>query len=223
VWGEPPSEPIHFTENGLAFAADVVQGQKTGFFLDQRDNRARVRGLAAGKRVLNVFAYTGGFSVYAAAGGAREVVSLDVSAPALAHAARNFALNQALPAVAACQHSTWAADAFEALAGLAAQPPFDLVVVDPPALAKQAAETQPALRAYERLTRLSLAALAPGGTLVIASCSSRVSAVAFFAAVQRAARAAGRPLVEFDRTGHAIDHPVRFPEGAYLKCVYATA
>lgn len=221
--GDPPTEPVQFTENGLRFEADVTHGQKTGFFLDQRDNRTRVGKLAAGKRVLNVFAYNGGFSLYAARGGATEVLSLDASGPALASAERNFALNRGQSAVAAARHTVLAADAFEALAELKQGVRFDLVVVDPPAMAKQDREIPAALRAYGRLTRLALDVLTPGGTLVLASCSSRISAAAFFATINRAALAAGRPLVELDRTGHAIDHPVRFPEGAYLKCLFATA
>lgn len=222
--GVPPEGPIRFLENGLRFEADVLRGQKTGFFFDQRDNRARVERLAAGRRVLNVFAYTGGFSLYAARGGATEILSLDVSAPALAAAERNFALNRDLPAVRAARHRTLAADAFAALGELRGRGErFDLVVVDPPALAKQADEIPAALAAYERLAASALGVTAPGGVLVMASCSSRVTADDFFAAVHRAANRAGRPLRELERTGHAVDHPVRFPEGAYLKCLFASA
>jgi 23S rRNA (cytosine1962-C5)-methyltransferase len=221
--GALPDAAIAFRENGLRFEADVLRGQKTGFFFDQRDNRAAVRRLAAGKRTLNVFAYTGGFSLYAAAGGAPEALSLDASAPALAAAERHFALNRDLPRVAACRHTILAADAFDALADLHSQRRrYDLVIVDPPALAKQASEITRAVQSYRRLTRLALAVLAPAGTLVMASCSSRVSADHFFAAVHQSAAQAGRPLREIMRTGHAPDHPVRFPEGAYLKCLFAT-
>lgn len=221
--GSPPEGPVAFTENGLRFEADVLRGQKTGFFFDQRDNRARVERLAAGRRALNVFAYTGGFSLYAARGGATEVLSVDSSAPALVAAERNFALNRDVPAVAAARQRILAADAFAALVRLrAARERFGLVIVDPPALAKQASEIPAALAAYERLTALALRVLAPGGTLVMASCSSRVAANEFFSAVHRAAQRAGRPLRELERTGHALDHPIRFPEGAYLKCLFAT-
>lgn len=222
--GPAPEGPALFTENGLWFAADVLRGQKTGFFFDQRDNRARAGKLAAGRRTLNVFAYTGGFSLYAAQGGAPEVLSIDASAPALAAAERNFDLNRRLPAVAAARHTVLASDAFAALADLRRHSrQFDLVIVDPPALAKREGEVEGAIQAYGRLTGLALDVLAPGGTLVMASCSSRVTDAAFFAAVNRAAQRADRPLREIDRTGHAIDHPVRFPEGAYLKCLFATA
>ena len=222
--GAPPDGLLFFRENELRFEVDVLRGQKTGFFLDQRDNRARVETLAAGKETLNVFAYTGGFSLYAARGGAPVVVSLDVSAPALEAARRNFALNEHLPSVAAAGREFLAEDAFAGLARLAAEGRrFDLVVVDPPAFAQQQAAIPAALLAYERLARLALGVLRGGGTLVAASCSSRVSADDFFAAVRRAAARAGRSLHEFDRTGHPLDHPVRFAEMAYLKCLYAVA
>ena len=121
-----------FLENGITFEADLRRGQKTGFFLDQRENRARVEKLSQGKRVLNVFSYTGGFSVYAARGGAREVVSVDLSKPALDAAKRNFAHNSQNPAVASCQHETAAGDAFAVLRDLSRTGRvFDVVVIDP--------------------------------------------------------------------------------------------
>ncbi|RLC82911.1 MAG: 23S rRNA (cytosine(2499)-C(5))-methyltransferase [Chloroflexi bacterium] len=222
--GPPLDGPVLFLENGLRFEADPVRGQKTGFFLDQRDNRARVEKLAAGKSVLNVFAYTGGFSLYAARGGARMIVSLDASAPALEAAARNFALNRRHPSVAAAAHELLAEDAFEALARLGESGRrFDLVIVDPPSFARRQAQVERALASYARLTRLSLGVLRPGGTLVQASCSSRVSAEPFFEEVNRAAAQAGRPLREIERTGHPLDHPIGFREGAYLKCLFAVA
>jgi len=222
--GDAPQGPVEFLENGLRFIADVLRGQKTGFFLDQRDNRARVERLARGRRTLNVFAYTGGFSLYAARGGAPAVTSVDMSAPALADAARNFALNAGHPAVAACSHTAVVADAFETLAGLRRQrESFDLVVVDPPAFAKRESEIASALQAYARLTELALGVTTRGGRLVLASCSSRVTADQFFATVHRAAIDLRRPLRELERTGHAIDHPIRFREGAYLKCLFAEA
>ena len=224
VRGEPLTEPVIFLENGLRFAADVIHGHKTGFFFDQRDNRAQVRALADKRRVLDVFAYSGGFSVYAAAGGAQAVTSLDISAPALDAAAANFALNQDHPQVAAAHHRVMVEDAFEGLALLYdLRQTFDMLIVDPPSFAKSAAEVERALAAYTRLTQAALAVLEPGGLLVIASCSSRVTPEAFFDTVLREAQAAGRPLTEIQRTGHALDHPIGFPEGAYLKCLYARA
>ncbi len=221
--GEPLDGPVPFCENGLHFEADVVRGQKTGFYFDQRDNRARVERLAGGRQVLNVFAYSGGFSVYAARGGAASVLSLDSSGPALAAAERNFALNQRLPGVAAAGHSVLVDDAFAALANLRARGRrFEMVIVDPPSFTRRSGDIGSAQDAYRRLVLLALAVLAPGGVLVMASCSSHVSAEAFFAAVNRAAAQTGRPLGAQEHTGHAIDHPVRFPEGAYLKCLFAT-
>jgi 23S rRNA (cytosine1962-C5)-methyltransferase len=221
--GDAPDAPVIFEENGLRFAADVVHGHKTGFFFDQRDNRARVRDLAAGRRVLDVFAYSGGFSVYAAAGGAESVLSVDVSAPALEAAAANMALNADNPHVQAAKHDILAEDAFVALERLRAEGQvFDLVIVDPPSFAKSAAEVDRALASYARLARLAVGLAAEDGMIVLASCSSRVTPDQFFETVTRAADDVGRPLVWPYRTGHALDHPVGFPEGEYLKCLYAT-
>ena len=222
--GAPPEGPVLFLENGITFEADLIYGQKTGFFLDQRDNRARVEKISKGQRVLNVFAYTGGFSDYAARGGAREVISVDISPPALEAAQRNFAHNQHHSAVAACQHTTQTGDAFELLRDYAqTEEKFDIVIIDPPSFAKKRAEMDKALAAYRRLTRLGLAVLAPGGVLVQASCSSRVPAADFFEGVQRTAQQVGRPLNKIERTGHALDHPIGFSEGEYLKCLFARA
>ena len=225
VRGTPPTAPVPFTENGLHFAADVVHGHKTGFFFDQRENRQQVRQWANGRRVLDLFAYAGGFSLYAAAGGATAVTSVDISAPALAEAQANFERNRHLPTLAHCTHTPIAGDVFATLAQLQAQKQrFEMVIVDPPAFAKNQAEVAGALAAYDKLTRAVLPVLAPQGLLVMASCSSRVSAEAFFATVHASAEACGRPLWEQRRTSHPLDHPLRpeFPEGAYLKCLYAT-
>lgn len=224
--GDPLDGPVPFTENGLNFAADVIRGHKTGFFFDHRDNRQRLGKLAKNKTVLDVFSYTGGFSLYAAAGGAKSVMSLDVSQPALDAAKANFALNAGLPNVANCRHDTVAADAFQVLEDLATSGRlFDLVVVDPPSFAKNKSEVDGAIKAYERLTRLALGVLAEQGLLVMASCSSRVPASLFFNTVLDTADEVGRPLWEQFRTGHAADHPLRpeFPEGEYLKCGYFSA
>ncbi|MEM8863863.1 MAG: class I SAM-dependent rRNA methyltransferase, partial [Chloroflexota bacterium] len=219
--GELPSGPIPFTENGLNFAADVIHGHKTGFFFDHRDNRQRVGKLAKNKHVLDVFAYTGGFSLFAAAGGAKSVMSLDISQPALEAAGANFALNQDRPEVANCRHETVASDAFPALEDLAKSGrKFDLIVVDPPSFAKSKDEVDGAIKAYDRLTELALNVLGEQGLLVMASCSSRVSAELFFDTVINAAEELERPLWEQFKSQHAADHPLRdeFPEGAYLKC-----
>ncbi len=222
--GPPLDSPWIFFENGLRFEADPVQGQKTGFFLDQRENRARAENLARGKDVLNLFAYTGGFSVYAARGGARSTISVDTSRPALEAAVRNMAHNREIPAVAAASHETLAEDAFNALMNLAGEGRrFNMVIVDPPAFAQNRNQVPQAVAAYARLTNLSLAVLAPGGILVQASCSSWVDEETFFETVNRAAAQAGRPLHEIERTGHPLDHPIMFKEGTYLKCLFAQA
>jgi 23S rRNA (cytosine1962-C5)-methyltransferase len=220
--GAPLTGPVLFRENGLTFEADLVRGQKTGFFLDQRDNRARVQQHAAGRNVLNVFAYTGGFSVYAARGGARSVTSVDVSAPALVAAERNFAHNRADPAVAAAEHRTVAGDAFEVLRDMAARRErYDLVILDPPSFAKAQAEVERALASYARTVRLGLDVLSDGGLLVAASCSSRIGADDFRSVVEETAHEARRSIRALEQTGHPLDHPIGFPEGAYLKCIYA--
>ena len=222
IQGDLADNRVTFLENDLIFQADVVDGHKTGFFFDQRDNRFRVRELSAGKSVLDVFSYNGGFSVNAAAGGALSVTSLDISAPALSSAIDNMQLNQNQQEVANCEHQTLVADAFEGLAQLARDNrAFDMVIVDPPTFASSQQQVEGALQAYEKLVYLALDVLKPGGTLVMASCSSRVAAEDFFALVHRTAIRAGRPLAEIERTQHAIDHPVTFPYGAYLKCLFA--
>lgn len=221
IFGSPPDGPVQFLENGLRFKADVIAGQKTGFFLDQRENRARVEKLARGKSVLNVFAYTGGFSLYAARGGATAVTSLDLSQPALEAAERNFALN---PALSRVSHKLIEGDAFQKLARFGKdRRRFDMVIIDPPSFAKSQAEVDGAMAAYSRLVRLGLDALNRGGTLVMCSCSSRVTADDFFELVHGTAQRAGRPLRELERSTHPLDHPIGFPEGAYLKCLFATA
>jgi len=217
--GEKPDGPVVFLESGLRFESDVRQGQKTGFFLDQRENRRRVESLARGRDVLNVFSFSGGFSLYAARGGAQSVVDLDLSEHALAAARRNFALNQADAGVAACRHDCVRADAFEWLKARAARK-FDLIVLDPPSLAQREAERARAIGAYRQLNAAGLRWLAPGGVLVAASCSAHVSAEEFFGAVRQAARESARPFTEWQTTGHAPDHPATFPEAEYLKAIY---
>ena len=220
LFGEELTAPVLFKENGLHFEADLLQGQKTGFFFDQRDNRARVGKISKGKSVLNVFSYTGGFSVYAARGGAKEVVSVDMSAPALDAAVRNMSHSH----LDAVPHEIIADDAFEVLARLKAEKRlFDVVAIDPPTFARNQAQVESALGAYRRLTQMGLSVLRHNGTLVQASCSSRVDAESFFGAIHQAAVRARRSLQEIERTGHAIDHPIGFKEGAYLKCLFAIA
>jgi 23S rRNA (cytosine1962-C5)-methyltransferase len=221
--GGDPVMPVVFRENGLLFEADLLRGQKTGFFLDQRENRARVEQLASGRSVLNVFAYTGGFSLYAARGGARSVTSLDVSPPALAAAKRNFALNRSVTGVASARHEVLQGDAFKLLAEMREiGRTFDMIILDPPSFAKANSEVEGALRAYTRLIRLGIDVLSDGGTLVAASCSSRITSERFHRLVQDTVANARRSMQVHQQTGHASDHPIGFPEGAYLKCIFAT-
>ena len=217
--GPPPEGPVTFLETGLRFEADVLRGQKTGFFLDQRDNRRNVESLAGGRRVLNAFSFSGGFSLYAARGGAASVTDLDISAHALAGARRNFALNGSNPAIAHCAHECAQADALDWLrAGRRRQ--FDLIVLDPPSFAKREAERPAAIRAYEKLAGLAIQRLARGGILVACSCSAHVTAAEFFAAVRRSAAGSKRPFDEMRTTSHAPDHPATFREADYLKAIY---
>jgi 23S rRNA (cytosine1962-C5)-methyltransferase len=216
--GALESTPVIFLESGLKFEADVVRGQKTGFFLDQRENRRCVESLARGAEVLNAFSFSGGFSLYAARGGAKTVTDLDISAHALESARRNFALNQDDPGVAACRHETIQTDVFAWLEQNAS-PRFDLVILDPPSLAKRETERAGAIQAYAKLAAQGVKCLRPGGLLVAASCSAHVSADEFFEAVPSAVRRSGRTFAEISTTGHPPDHPATFPEGRYLKCM----
>ena len=224
--GTAPDEPVPFLEHGLAFEADVVHGQKTGHFLDQRDNRAMVAGLVhrvgPGCTVLDVFASTGGFTVHAAAAGAARVTAVDLSAPTLAVARRNLDRNMHLPTVRACEVTSVVADAFDDMqARVRRGEKFDIVVVDPPSFAQRQHETERALGAYRRLTDLAVRLVQPGGWLVQCSCSARVGAEEFHRAVAVAAAAARHPLDEWTRTGHPIDHPAGIPESRYLKATFA--
>ncbi len=225
--GEELNSPIIFHENGLEFEVDPQKGQKTGFFLDQRENRARVEKLAQGKSVLNAFSYTGGFSVYAARGGVREVLSLDASKIALDVAERNFELNfhqKPDRSTRSVRFETIVGDAFEVMTKMKKESRlFDMVIIDPPSFAHKKSQVEGAIRAYKKLTRLGLDILVPNGILVQASCSSRVDSELFFNAIHLAARQVGRPLKEIERSGHALDHPIGFAEGEYLKCLFAVA
>jgi 23S rRNA (cytosine1962-C5)-methyltransferase len=216
--GPPVNGPVVFLETGLRFEADVLRGQKTGFFLDQRENRRKVESLARGRHVLNAFGFSGGFSLYAARGGASSATDLDISAHALESARRNFALNETDAGVARCRHEQVQADAFDWLNRRERE--FDLIVLDPPSFARREAERAGAIRAYERLAALGMARLAPGGVLLACSCSAHVSAQEFFEAVRRSAEKSGRKFQELETTRHAPDHPTTFKEADYLKGIY---
>jgi 23S rRNA (cytosine1962-C5)-methyltransferase len=225
--GTASDDPVRFVEHGLQFQADLVHGQKTGHFLDQRENRQLLRSmierLGSQPEVLDMFASTGGFSVYAASGGAGAVTSVDISAPTLHAAEVNMALNRHLPAVAACTHEAVVGDAYEVMERLQrARRQFDMVVIDPPSFAQRQDSIERGLTAYGQLTQRACALLRPGGLLVQASCSSRITAERFFATVRASAQRSGFDLTELRRTGHALDHPIAAPEGEYLKCLFAT-
>ncbi len=203
-------------EYGLNFRVDVEQGQKTGFFLDQRENRQRVRALATGREVLDAFSYTGGFAIAALAGGAKRVLAVESSAPAIEVARENLAANP----LDAARLELVQADVFAHLRLLrdrAAK--FDLVVLDPPKFAPTAAQAKNAARAYKDINLLALKLLAPGGLLATFSCSGGVPKDLFQSIVAGAALDAGVDARIIERFGAAADHPValNFPEGDYLK------
>jgi 23S rRNA (cytosine1962-C5)-methyltransferase len=217
--GPPLEGPVVFLEEGLRFEADVLKGQKTGFFLDQRENRKRIGQLAKGCDVLNAFSFTGGFSLHAARGGATSVTDLDLSSYALEASARNFALNHEDPQVAACRHLTVQDDAFAWIDHIR-DVSYDLIITDPPSLAKREVERTRAIQAYGRLNANAIRLLRRGGILLAASCSAHVSADEFFGAVRQAARQSGRHFEEIETTQHAPDHHATFPEAGYLKGIY---
>jgi 23S rRNA (cytosine1962-C5)-methyltransferase len=203
-------------EYGLNFRVDVERGQKTGFFLDQRENRQRVRSLAAGRAVLDGFCYTGGFSIAALAGGATRVSAIESSGPALEVARENLAANP----LDAARVQFVQADVFSELRGLRDRGArFEMVVLDPPKFAPTAAQARNAARAYKDINLLALKLLAPGGLLATFSCSGGVSPELFQSIVAGAALDAGADAKIIERFGAAADHPValEFPEGEYLK------
>jgi 23S rRNA (cytosine1962-C5)-methyltransferase len=202
-------------EGSRRFTVDILRGQKTGFFLDQRENRDRIAAIAAGRNVLNLFAYTGGFSVAAALAGASRVVTVDIAKPAIETARRNFTLNH----IPLAPHAFEAADAFDVLETAARSPgTYDLILVDPPSFAPNRKSLPKAQRAYDRLNLLALQALAPGGWLASASCSSHFTEQDLMDAVTRASLQTRRPLTLVGVHGASPDHPRRlnFPEGHYL-------
>ena len=217
VHGEAPDGPLSIDENGVRLGVDVVGGHKTGFYLDQRDNRLLTRDLAAGKSVLNCFCYTGGFSLQALAGGAAQVLSIDSSGPALAGAAANLRLNPQLDATRA----EWQeADVFDALRVFRKEGrKFDLIVLDPPKFAPSAAHADRAARAYKDINLLGFRLLNPGGYLMTYSCSGGIGLELFQKIVAGAAVDAGRDARILRRLAAGPDHPValHFPEGEYLK------
>lgn len=216
--GRPPPERLIVSEHGLRFFADIGSGQKTGLFLDHRENRLALQRWSRGKRVLNLFSYTGAFSLYAARGGARRVVSVDRAGDAMARARDNVELNGLDPEI----FEFVTADAMAFLEKLALDGErFDVVITDPPSFARNRMQRRRAIRAYERLHELALRALSPGGLYAAASCTSQVDIESFKGSIAKAAARLGRPLQIVMDAGQALDHPVmvQHPEGRYLKFV----
>lgn len=211
--GDAPPETIAIEENGQKFFVDIRRGQKTGFFLDQRDSRQFLASLTRGKSVLNCFAYTGGFSVYAYAGGAREVITFDSSLPALELAEKNLALN----GYADAPGEVIKGDAFAYLKET--EQKFDVIVLDPPSLAHRRGDMDAATGGYKYLNLHALKLLNPGGVLLTFSCSQHLPRELFQKVVFGAAVDAGRKATIVKQLGHPIDHPVSLhhPEGEYLK------
>lgn len=213
------SEPVAFQEYGLTFFADVINGQKTGFFLDQREARHLVGSLAKGKRVLNLFGYTGAFSLHAARGGAEFVATVDVSLPALEMAERQFSKNGFDPADES-KFLFLEADVLDLLDQNELEGgPYDIIICDPPAFAKTDSQVEKAMKAYAEVNAACLRALAPGGVLVTSSCSGRVTPEDFRNVLKLAAGRAKREVRLLDEIGQPFDHAERlaYPEGRYLK------
>lgn len=212
VAGAQPPDRISIEENGFKFLVDVRRGQKTGFFLDQRDNRAFLSTIARGRTLLDCFSYSGAFTVYALGGGAKEVISLDSSRPALELAEKNLALNGF-----AERGELLKGDAFAYLKEC--DKTFDLIVLDPPSLAHKRSDVTAATGGYKFLNLHALKHLAPGGMLFTFSCSQHLSIDLFQKVVFGAAVDAGRKVSILRRLGQPIDHPVSLhhPEGEYLK------
>jgi 23S rRNA (cytosine1962-C5)-methyltransferase len=214
--GREPSDPVRIRENGHTFLVDIKGGQKTGFYLDQRDNRQRLASYSEGRTVLNAFAYTGSFAVYAASAGAGQITNLDTSAEALTLARRNMHEN----ALADRNDEYIVGDVFEALREYrTAGRRFDLIILDPPKFAYSKAQVPAACRGYKDINMLSMQLLQPEGVLCTMSCSGLVSSDLFQKVVFGASVDAGRDVQVLERLSQATDHPVllTFPEGEYLK------
>ncbi|MBU0580258.1 MAG: class I SAM-dependent rRNA methyltransferase [Candidatus Margulisbacteria bacterium] len=214
--GQTPDK-IEIIENKLSFLVDIIRGQKTGFFLDQRDNRQYLSGLVKDKKILNCFCYTGGFTIYAAHGGAQESLSIDMSEEALALAQENFKINN----MAQDKHKLLKANVAEYLRSVANQE-FDLIILDPPAFTKNLKNVSTAARGYKDINLQALKILKKGGILVTCSCSQHLDRLLFQKIVHDAAMDAKRELQIISIKGQAPDHPINIshPEGEYLKCLF---
>lgn len=216
LYGKLEHAEVKFKEHGIHFQTNVLLGHKTGFFLDHRANRQRIGQLSKNKTVLDVFSYAGGFSTYALAGGAKESTSVDISQQALDLAVSNVKLNKH-----SGQHHIVAGDAFKVLENLVQQKAqYDIVVIDPPSFAKSQKEIQVAKDKYAVLANLGAHLTKKGGLLMLSSCSSRVSGDELKQVHQYEFKRLGIRYELEDFTNHDIDHPINFPEGAYLKTAY---
>jgi 23S rRNA (cytosine1962-C5)-methyltransferase len=211
VAGDPPPRPLFVEEHGLRYGVDLLEGQKTGFFLDQRENRRLARTLASGRRVLNLFSYSGAFGVYASAGGAASVTNVDISAPAIEHARENHALNGS-------EAEFIVADAFQYVR-TRHNDRYDLLICDPPAFAKSRGEVERAARGYKDVNLHAMRMVEPGGSMMTFSCSGHMSVDLFQKVIFAAALDAGRRISFVRRLTAGPDHPVSIycPEGEYLK------
>jgi 23S rRNA (cytosine1962-C5)-methyltransferase len=220
LWGANPAGPVTVEEFGLRFLVNIAEGQKTGFYLDQRDNRQAVARLARGRRMLDAFCYTGGFGLHAARAGAAEVTAVDVSEPALALAQENARLN------GLGNIRFVGAEVFEQLQALReAGEKFDLIVLDPPKFARARNALEDALRGYRRLQTLALQLLEPDGILVTCCCSGLITMDMLEELLAQLSAQERRDIQILERRGQAADHPVRVscPESGYLKCIISRA
>jgi 23S rRNA (cytosine1962-C5)-methyltransferase len=222
LWGALPPRDLIVEEHGLRFHANLFVGQKTGLFLDHRENRRFLEGWCAGRTVLNCFSYTGAFSLYAARGGATSVTSCDVAPASASEAAANFSLNGFNPD----SYEFLVEDCFARLSRYAREgQAFDLVILDPPSFAHSKKHLHSALRGYTRLHQLAMRCVRPGGLLAAASCTSYVSPEMFKETLSQAAASLGKRFLIVHEAGQPLDHPVpaHFPEGRYLKFVLGVA
>lgn len=218
LWGELPPQRISIVERGARLAVELYDGQKTGLFLDHRENRYYLRERSQGLSVLNLFAYTGAFSVHCLLGGATRVTSVDAAAPAIAAARHNLSLNGFEPS----DHEFVVEDVYAYLErAREAGKSWDLVISDPPSFARSKSRREAARRAYVRLNALALAVTRPGGWLAAASCTAQMSPAAFLGTVADAARRAQRRVQVVHDIGQPLDHPhgAQHPEGRYLKFI----
>lgn len=214
IYGKNMPDKIEFYENGLKFSTDLVNGQKTGFFLDQRTNRHLIRTISKNKSVLNLCGYTGAFTVAAAAGKASSSLTVDISKPALEEAKKNIEQN----GFSTNKHKILSADMYEFLDKCEPKS-YDVVILDPPSMAKSRKDSEKALRAYKRLNLAGVKVVKRGGYLFTASCTSQVSCSEFIDAVRDGIAASGRQAVMIHESYHDFDHPISLshPEGKYLK------